>query len=173
LLLYQYIYENDTNIVQRSLEKYFDKRFADVYFKYKDGKEVVVEIQNSQISVKEVIQRTRDYNKQGAYVLWILHGEGRCVASPKYPLNSKNVKISMAENFLHKLYGGRVYYLNLKVRNGKGSISDLFALHLIKPIKKKRDLYLKENMLIFIIEMRFLHQLKIGGYYAMNLRDIR
>ncbi len=141
-LLYNHIFENNKFLIQRSLEKYFGNRFADVYFKFKNGKEVVVEVQNSPISVKEIIQRTNDYNKRGVYVLWILFGEGKCVASPKSPRDSKEIKISMAENFLHKMYGGRVYYINLKVQKGKLSISDLFALHFIKPFKKKkRSLY--------------------------------
>ncbi len=151
LLIYDHIFENNKFIIQRSLEKYFGKRFADVYFKFKNGKEVVVEIQNSPISVKEIMQRTNDYNKRGVYVLWILFGEGKCVASPKSPKDSKEIKISMAENFLHKMYGGRVYYINLKIQKGKLSISNLFALHFIKPFKKKRRSLYKGRFAHFYI----------------------
>ena len=140
--LYNQIFESNPDIAERSLEKNIGKRYADVYFKFQTGKEMVIEVQHSQISVREIVQRTNDYNKQGMFILWILHGEGRCVAAPKDPVDSKGTKISMAESYLHKIYGGRVYYLNLKTRKGKLSSVDLFALHYVKPYKKsKRALF--------------------------------
>ena len=139
LLLYKYIYENDKSIVKRSLEKYFGNRYADVYFKLDTGKEVVVEVQNSKISVKEIIARTKDYNVKGIFVLWMLYGEGKCVASPKEPKDVKCIKISPAENYLHRMYGGRVYYVNLDIIRNKASLKTPFALHFSKPIKKKKQ----------------------------------
>ena len=138
LLLYKHLYENDGSIVKRSLEKYFGNRYADVYFKLDTGKEVVVEVQNSKISVKEIIARTKDYNLKGIFVLWILYGGGKCVASSKKPIDDKLVKISLAENYLHRMYGGRVYYVNLDIRRNKASLKTPFALHYSKPIKKKK-----------------------------------
>ncbi|MBY9011949.1 MAG: hypothetical protein KGD70_06215, partial [Candidatus Lokiarchaeota archaeon] len=137
LFLYKYIYENDKSVVTRSLEKYLGNRFADVYLQLKTGQEIAIEVQNSKISPKELLDRTKDYNKQGVYVLWILYGEGKCVASPKYPLDAKLVKISLAENTLHRIYGGRVYYVNLDIRNNKATLQTPFALHFSKPMKKK------------------------------------
>ena len=122
-LLHDFLYLNNNSIISRALEKYFGNRFADVYFKLKDGHEIVIEIQNSKISVKEIIKRTKDYNGKGAHVLWILHGEGKCAASAKYPRDQKQVKISPAEKFLHGMYGGRVYYMNISLRHKKPSVS--------------------------------------------------
>ena len=138
LLLYKHLYENDGSIVKRSLEKYFGNRYADVYFKLDTGKEVVVEVQNSKISVKEIIARTKDYNGKGIFVLWILYGEGKCVASSKRPIDDKLIEISLAENYLHRMYGGRVYYVNLDIKRNKASLKTPFALHYSKPIKKKK-----------------------------------
>jgi competence CoiA-like predicted nuclease len=137
-LIYDYIYENTNTISIRAIEKYFGNRFADVYFKLKSGEEIVVEIQNSKISVNEIIQRSNDYNHLGIYVLWLIHGEGNCVASKKYPRHSKEQKISPSEKFLHKMYGGRVYYVNLNVQENKIGLNKPFALHFSKVIKKKK-----------------------------------
>ncbi len=137
LFLYKYVHENDKSVVKRSLEKFLGNRFADVYFKLKTGQEVAIEVQNSKISPKEILERISDYNKQGVFVLWILYGEGKCVASPKHPIDAKCVKISLAENALHRIYGGRVYYVNLDIRNNKAALQTPFALHFSKPIKKK------------------------------------
>ncbi|MFX0059945.1 MAG: competence protein CoiA family protein [Candidatus Hodarchaeota archaeon] len=138
LLLYKYIYEYNNAIIERSLEKHYGNRIADIYFKCENGQEIVVEIQNSKISASEIIQRSKDYNKKGIYVLWILYGEGNCVGARKYPKDSKEIKISLAESFLHKMYGGRVYYVNLEINNDKASLSNLFALHFSKPLNKKK-----------------------------------
>ena len=135
-LLYNSFFENTSIIATREIEKYFGNRFADVYFQLKSGEKIVIEIQNSKISVQELRQRTEDYNQHGIYVLWIIHGEGNCVASKKYPINSKGQKISPAEKFLHQIYGGRVYYVNLKVKNREAELERPFALHFTKPIKK-------------------------------------
>ena len=143
LFLYKYIYENDRRIEKRSLEKFLCNRFADVYFKLRKGQEIAIEVQNSKISPKEIINRINDYNTQGVYVLWILHGEGNCVASPKYPEDSKLVKISLAENTLHRIYGGRVYYVNLNIRDNRASLQTPFALHFSKPIKRKLRSFFK------------------------------
>jgi hypothetical protein len=134
-LILKYMAKNDSNIIKSSLEKYFQNRRADVYFKFRDGKEVVVEIQNSRISVKEIIDRTLDYNKKGMYVLWLLNGKGKIVNSPKMLCHMKDLKISPAEHFLHKIYGGRVYYVTLNKHNNKTTITPPFALH-FSPSKK-------------------------------------
>jgi len=136
-LIFKYVSESNKNIVEKSLEKYIDKRRADVYFRFTSGKEIIVEVQSSKISVKEIIDRTEDYNKAGKYVLWILYGTGSCVASPKFPENKKDAKISVVENFLHRIYGGRVYYVNINFYEVKTTISVPFALHFSPSTKKK------------------------------------
>ena len=185
LFLYKYFYENDRKIEKRSLEKYLGNRFADVYFKLRTGQEIAVEVQNSKISSKEIIERIKDYNKQGIYVMWILYGEGKCVASPKYPKDSKLVKISLAENTLHRIYGGRVYYVNLNIRNDKDSLQTPFALHFSKPIKKKlRGIFKKRYDSYFIRDSVFIKipswnllctefsGYKITRFYDKNLKNI-
>lgn len=135
-LLYELLYAKNNLIISRTVEKYFGNRFADVYFKLENGDEIVIEVQHSKIPINEIINRSKDYNEKGIYVLWILHGEGKCGASAKYPRDRKNVSISPAEKFLHGMYGGRVYYININIKKTP-SISDIFALHYSTPMKKK------------------------------------
>ncbi|NVM18536.1 MAG: hypothetical protein HWN80_12540 [Candidatus Lokiarchaeota archaeon] len=185
LFLYKYIYENDNRIEKRSLEKFLGNRFADVYFKLKTGQEIAIEVQNSKISPKEIINRFNDYNKQGVYVLWILYGEGKCVASPKYPNDSKLVKISLAENILHRIYGGRVYYVNLDIRENKASLQTPFALHFSKPFKKKLrgifksrydSYFFRDSVFIQIPNWNLLctefSGYKIARFYDKNLKSV-
>ncbi|UCC20511.1 MAG: hypothetical protein JSV62_04265 [Promethearchaeota archaeon] len=137
-LMYGYISENNKkSIIEKSLEKYIATRRADVYFRFTSGYEIVVEVQNSKISVKEIINRTEFYNKAGIFIMWILYGNGPCVASPKFPEDNKNIKISIMENFLHRMYGGRVYYVNINFYEDKTTISIPFALHFSPSSKKK------------------------------------
>ncbi len=185
LLLYKHLYENDGSIVKRSLEKYFGNRYADVYFKLDTGKEVVVEVQNSKISVKEIIARTKDYNVKGIFVLWILYGDGKCVASSKKPIDDKLIEISLAENYLHRMYGGRVYYVNLDIRRNKASLKTPFALHYSKPVKKKkRGLFKDRYNSYFIRDSNFITipswnilctefaGFKIARFYDKNVKSI-
>jgi competence CoiA-like predicted nuclease len=136
-LVFKYISENNKRVSEKSLEKYIDNRRADVYFRLKSGEQVVVEVQNSKIPVKEIIDRTKHYNKNGIYVLWILYGNGKCVASPKFPEDKRNVKISNVENFLHRMYGGRVYYVNINFYEEKTTVSTPFALYFSNSSNKK------------------------------------
>jgi hypothetical protein len=185
LLLYKHLYENDRSIVKRSLEKYFGNRYADVYFKFDTGKEVVVEVQNSKISVKEIIARTKDYNVKGIFVLWMLYGEGKCVASPKRPIDDKLIKISLAENYLHRMYGGRVYYVNLDIRRNKASLKTPFALHYSKPIKKKKQglfknrydsYFLRDSNFVTIPSWNIMCTefagFKIARFYDKNIKSL-
>ncbi|TXT58892.1 MAG: Competence protein CoiA-like family protein [Promethearchaeota archaeon] len=128
-LIIKYISKYDPRVVESSLEKYFRNRRADVYFKLRSGEEIVVEIQNSRIGVKEIAKRTKDYNKKGIFVLWLLNGKGKIVNTPKKPSHIKNVKISPAEHYLHTMYGGRVYYVNINRHLGKFTITPPYALH--------------------------------------------
>ncbi|MFW9970605.1 MAG: competence protein CoiA family protein [Candidatus Odinarchaeota archaeon] len=144
-LIFKYISENNKNIVEKSLEKYIGNRRADVYFKMKSGEQIVVEIQNSKISIKEIINRTEHYNNSGIYVLWILYGNGSCVASPKFPEDKKNIKVSTSENFLHRMYYGRVYYVNMHFYQERITISPPFALHFSLSSNKKNHKLFQNN----------------------------
>ena len=53
-LFFKYVSENNKDIIEKSLEKYLINRRADVYFRFKSGEEIVVEVQNSNITVKEI-----------------------------------------------------------------------------------------------------------------------
>ena len=57
-LVYKSITEKSLNIENSSTEKYLKNHRADVYFKLKNGKNVVVEIQNSKISIREITKRS-------------------------------------------------------------------------------------------------------------------
>ena len=182
-LLYQNLCENNDNIIEKSLEKYFGNRFADIYLKLNNGKEIVIEVQNSKISVKELKNRTKDYNDKGIYVLWILHGQGNCVASPKSPKNEKEIKISPAESFLHKMYGGRVYYINLVHFKKNIPISIPFALHFTKLLnKRKRGMFRFRYSTFFYRSSNFMEipswkllctefsGFKIARFYDRNIK---
>ena len=82
--MFKQVLANDLQhkIYKSSLEKSFGERRADAYFYYKSGNKVAVEIQNSPMSSREITARTLDYNKKGIYVLWILNGQGKCIAAP-------------------------------------------------------------------------------------------
>ena len=161
-LVFKIVREKDGRIIESSLEKCFNNRRADVYFKFKDGKQVIVEVQHSKISVKEIIERTREYNRLNIHVLWILHGNGACVASQKHSRDVREVKISPVENFLHEMYGGRVYYVNVKEDAGRLSITPPFALYFSLPSKKKKHGPFKEKYWIYYI--RNAHFTKIPSW---------
>ncbi|MFX1502136.1 MAG: competence protein CoiA family protein [Promethearchaeota archaeon] len=169
-------------IYKSSLEKSFGERRADVFFYYKSGKKVVVEIQNSPMSSKEITARTLDYNKKGIFVLWILNGQGKTVGSPKYPKHEKDVKISPAELRLHQLYGGRVYYVNINHDNGNTSITKPFALHFSYSDKYSSGIFRKVHDSFFIRNVNYCYipswsivvdsyaDYKLARFYDKNLK---
>jgi hypothetical protein len=114
-------------IKDKELEKDFGEKIADVYFLMKNGKEVVVECQNSIISSREIDERNKFYNKKDIYILWILNGNGPCVSNQKSPRNQDRVSILKHERKLHNLYRGRVYYMNVSEQR---VIHPPYALHL-------------------------------------------
>ena len=184
-LIFKSATEKNDIIIEKSLEKHFDNRRADVYFKLKSGEEIVVEVQNSKITVKDIKQRTEDYNKKNIFVLWILHGMGSCVASPKHPKDLKDTKISTAENFLHRIYFGRVYYINLNFCNSKTTISAPFALHFSYSWKKKnRKMFHSHYDKYFIRDINYMkisswnlltvsyNGYKLARFYDKNIKSI-
>ncbi|MFW9772703.1 MAG: competence protein CoiA family protein [Candidatus Thorarchaeota archaeon] len=182
-LFYKKILENNPNIIEASLEKYFGSRRADVYFKFNTGQEVVIEIQNSHISSREITIRTKDYNERGIYVLWVLYGDGRCIGSPKNPKNSKNLKISPAEMRLHQLYRGRVYYVNIIYQEERITATLPFALHFsnsdcIAPIlfrKRFQSFFYRNVNFNYIPNWNILcttyDKYRIARFYDQNVRS--
>jgi len=180
-LLYKKILENNSDIIEASLEKYFKSRRADVYFKFNSGQEVVVEIQNSPITSKEITARTKDYNTRGIYVLWILYGDGKCVGSPKNPTHIKNLKISPAEIRLHQLYRGRVYYVNIKYGEEKIIATLPFGLHFTNSDSISPILFRKGFESFFVRNVNFAYipnwnilfttynNYKIARFYDQNI----
>jgi len=180
-LFYKKVLESNTNIIEASLEKYFGSRRADVYFKFTSGQEVVVEIQNSPITSKDITARTKDYNSRGIYVLWVLYGDGRCVESPKDPKNGKNLKISPAEMRLHQIYRGRVYYVNIKYQKDKITTTLPFAMYFsysdtIAPIlfrKRFHSFFYRNVNYTFIPNWKILcteyNKYKIARFYDRSI----
>jgi len=166
------------------LEKSFGERRADVYFYYKSGNKVAVEIQNSPMSSREITARTLDYNKKGIYVLWISHGQGKCVGASKFPKHEKDIKISPAEIRLHRLYGGRVYYVNVNQKKGIRSITKPFALHFSNSEKYSPAIFRKGHECFFIRNVNFVFipswsivvtsygNYKLAKFYDKNLKYI-
>jgi competence CoiA-like predicted nuclease len=154
-LFYHKILENDPNIIEASLEKYFETRRADVYFKFKSGEEVAVEIQNSPITSKEITARTKDYSNRGIHVLWVFYGDGKCLGSPKSAIHLKNMKISPAEIRLHQLYRGRVYYVNITYENEQFKTTSPYALHFSFSDKYSPKLFKKGFNSFFIRNVNY------------------
>lgn len=150
-LFFKYVSENDPKIIESSKEVYVKNRRLDVCFTSRYGEKIAIEVQNSYISAKEIKKRTQDYSDAGIYVLWVLNGKGKCVGSEKTPEDKKEVKINPTENFLHRLYGGRVYYTNLNNRNGKLTITPPFVLHFSLSNKKKHKDIKKDKYIHFFV----------------------
>ncbi len=182
-LIYKFISKRSNNILESSKEKYFKNHRADVYFKLKSGQEIVVEVQHSKITIKEINKRTKYYNDQGIHVLWILHGKGKCVGDIKRPKHKKNVKLSTAEKFLHTMYG-RVYYVNINKKGDKTTITPPFALHFSlsshqtgKAIKEKFESFFTRNTNTSKIPSRELYcttfrGIKIARFYDKNVKIV-
>ena len=182
-LCYEIIPQKNKKVAHISLEKMVNKRRADIFIEESTGETIVIEIQNSPLKVEELIQRTNDYNKEGIYVLWILNGDGPCVASLKSPQDEKNVRISGLEKYLHGMYGGRVYYINT---DHNTNTFDIFALHFSpsdkKKYRKKRfrkkytTYYIKYAHFSLIPDWNFLctdfSRFKVARFYDTTLTSI-
>jgi len=121
----EFLYTNlpQDNLINRiRLEYPIGKRIADVYLKLQDGNEIAVEIQHSKINLEDLKQRTKEYNEKGLYVIWILDG----ISFNKYPCYEEGILLTKIEKELHKMYHGRVYYMNTKK---EGIMTPLFPLH--------------------------------------------
>ena len=110
----KYLYDNIpiVNSIKNVEQEYrIGDQIIDLFVELEDGKKIAIEIQHSKIYRKDLLNRTRNYNQKGIYVLWILNGNG-----PYYyriPKNEQGVIISSSERELHNMYQGRVYYINM------------------------------------------------------------
>ena len=89
--------------VETHLEYKLDGIRPDIYI---PSKNVGVEIQLSNLNLKQMIHRTKIYHQLGIGVLWVTISESSLERS--YENWEKPAKAW--ENFLHTLYYGRVYY---------------------------------------------------------------
>jgi len=137
-----YFYENLplSNQVVRLEEEYkIGDQIADVYFELENGEKIAIEIQHSKITEANLTERTLKYTKRGIHVLWILNGK----SFNKYPQNQDGKRISLLESKLHKMYNGRVYYLNM---DSKGIISGVYALSYFPYFNIKDVMYKKKSI---------------------------
>jgi len=114
------IYElikNNNNTQEIVYEKTVKNRIADIYLKDKAGQQIVVECQCTKITAKEMSQRTKDYNDNNIYVLWILNTKNFNAIDNLDTWSNKKlnkiVRVSNLEKELHKTYFGRVYYFDV------------------------------------------------------------
>ena len=100
----------DNDITTIMEEYYIGDRIADVYCELTNGKKVVIEVQHSMILVKDLIQRTKEYNENDCHVLWVFNGS----SFDRLPRNEHWVRILNFEKTCQKLYHGRVYFINMR-----------------------------------------------------------
>jgi len=132
-MMKRYFYENlrnANNVKKMELEYIVESRRADLYGELANGKKFVIEFQNSKISVEEIVERTKLYNSNDMYVLWILNG----VRYNKSPKNEDKKIISVEEDKLHRMYKGRVYYMNM---TKDGLQSAIYPLHFTTCLDEK------------------------------------
>lgn len=122
-------------VSMKKMEYKIEDQIADIYFVLRDGKKVVIECQNSQISKRKLIERTKNYTRKNIFVLWIFNGCGTCVSHEKYPTNEDEAGVLGMEKRAHSLYGGRVYYMNVL---GRKVIYPPYVLH-FTPFFRHRD----------------------------------
>jgi hypothetical protein len=120
------IFPNFNSIKFCQKEYWFDDQVADVYFETEDKFKIAIECQNSPITSKKLIERTKKYTEKEIYVLWIFNGLGTCVSDKKTPNNIDKIRVLGVEKKLQKIFGGRVYYMNIK---GEKVIEEPYALH--------------------------------------------
>jgi len=135
-----YFYENIplSNKVSHIEEEYkIADQVIDIYVELKNGTKIGIEIQHSKISEARLLERTFNYSKQGIYVLWILNGN----SFNRKPQNQDGIRISKLETQLHKLYDGRVYYVNVE---HEGLLSNVYSLSYVPYFKLKDIVYKKK-----------------------------
>ena len=137
LRIKEYFYENiplDNEIDEIKKEYPIKNRIADVYCKLVNGKEIVIEIQHSMILKRDLLQRTKEYNENNCYVLWVFNGS----SFERYPKIEDNIRYLSFEKCSHTLYRGRVYYINM---TKFGIYSPVYPLHFANYYEKKASKY--------------------------------
>ncbi|MFX0027173.1 MAG: competence protein CoiA family protein [Candidatus Hermodarchaeota archaeon] len=111
-------------------------QIIDLFVEFENSKKIAIEIQHSKIYKKDLLNRTRNYNQKGIFVLWILNGNG-----PYYyriPKNEQGVITSSSERELHKMYQERVYYINMAKER---IIAPIYAVHFASYYEKRETKY--------------------------------
>lgn len=137
LLIKKYFRGNiplDNEVEEVREEVIVGNRIADVLIELKEGRRVVIEIQHSKITETDIIQRTRDYGKEGCHVLWILNGESHY----RYPKIEHVIVELKAEKYLQRMYKGRVYYANA---SELGMKSGVYPLHFCRVQERVHGYY--------------------------------
>lgn len=67
-----------------------------------NGKPIVIEVQKSTMDINKIKDRTEQYTKRGAFILWIV--------PLKYELGNQSFRPRLFEKYLHSMYFGRIYY---------------------------------------------------------------
>ncbi len=125
-------------IFSKKIEHRIGDQIADVYFELSSGEKVVIECQNSQISKRKLIERTKNYSHKDIYTLWIFNGHGTCVSYKKNPQNEEGIGVLGMEKRVHSLYGGRIYYMNV---SGRNIVDSPYAIHFSPFFKHKKSDY--------------------------------
>jgi len=131
----EFLYENIplANRIKFIKQEYrLGDQIADVFIELVKGSKIVVEIQHTKILRKDLIERTKGYNKKDCHVLWILNGAGSYNKNPRI---ESGVPITKSEKELHSMFRGRAYYINM----GKNGIeASIYALHFAPYFEKIR-----------------------------------
>ncbi|UCC19247.1 MAG: hypothetical protein JSV62_14265 [Promethearchaeota archaeon] len=153
-------------VSSKKIEYKIGDQIADVYFELKTGQKVVIECQNSQISKKKLIERTKNYSHKGIYLLWIFNGLGSCVSDEKYPRNEEGIGVLGMEKRVHSLYGGRIYYMNV---SGRKIINSPYALHFAPFFEHKKSEYNYLGYDKYYKDKRSIVLGKIPNYKILNI----
>ncbi len=168
----------DNDITTIMEEYYIGDRIADIYCELTNGKKVVIEVQHSMILVKDLIQRTEEYNKSDCYVLWIFNGN----SFDRLPRNERWVRILDFEKTCQKLYHGRVYYINMRKSGIHSPVYSLYfnTFHERKGLQNGFEYYRKSKTKKSVIlgdipSLNFKifknQKLKLAGFQDKSIRE--
>ena len=163
-----FFYENIplSNKITRIEEEYkIQDQIIDIYVELANGNKIAIELQHSKISDTKLLERTLNYNKQGIYVLWILNGN----SFDRAPHNQDEIRISKLESKLHKVYNGRVYYINME---SKGVLSGVYTLSYVPYFNIKDVVYKKKatsKRCVYCQEITALELKCISGKYKLAM----
>jgi competence CoiA-like predicted nuclease len=168
----------DNNIKIIREEVGIGNRIADIFCQLANNKKVVIEVQHSMISVKNIIQRTRDYSDNDCYVLWVFNAS----SFDRYPKNEAGVRVLNFEKTCQKMFHGRVYYINAFETGNHTPIYPLYlnSFHEQKHLPVGFEYYRKSRSLKSIVlgelvslELKLFknQNLKLARFNDENVRD--